>query len=70
VPPAQDPVDVVLMTPPREIVSSLAHDARAVSRLGAYPPLGLAYVAGALETDGERVRILDLAESPVPRAAR
>ncbi len=67
--PVPGPVDVVLLTPPREIVSSLAHDARAVSRLGAYPPLGLAYLAGALEADGERVNILDLAESPVPRAA-
>ncbi len=63
------PVDVVLLTPPREIVFNPAHDARVISRSGAYPPLGLAYLAGALEADGERVSILDLAESPVPHAA-
>lgn len=63
------PVDVLLLTPPREIVYNLAHDARIIRRSGAYPPLGLAYLAGALEADGERVAILDLAESPVPHEA-
>ncbi len=47
-------VDVVLMTPPRQIVFNPAHDASVIRSSGAYPPLGLASVAGAVEADGAR----------------
>ena len=65
--PSLQPVDVVLMAPPSLIVFNPAHDATVIRTSGAYPPLGLASVAGAVEADGVRAAILDLAAQPLPR---
>jgi len=59
------PVDVVLIAPPGGTAFNPAHHARIIRESGAYPPLGLASLAGTLEAEDISVTILDLAAGPV-----
>ena len=60
------PVDVLLLTPPTTSAVNPAHHPRAIRSAGAYPPLGLACLAGELKAAGIAVRILDLKVQPRP----
>jgi anaerobic magnesium-protoporphyrin IX monomethyl ester cyclase len=62
---SSDPVDVVLLSPPQEIVFNPAHHPRVIERSGAYPPLGLAHLAGTLEAEKISAAIWDLGAMPI-----
>ena len=61
--PADDTkhVDVVLLTTPVKLLADVGHSAKMMMSVGAFPPLGLAYVAGTLEARGFTCEIIDLA---------
>ncbi len=58
-------VDVLLLSPPQDLTSNLAHSGRVIQSAGNYPPLGLAYLAGTLTDNGYSVTIRDLTAQPL-----